>query len=1646
MSVYISRPSLSGYGASAVSMSFDTNTLVISNAYASSQTGTFSTFTYTPPGSGGSGNVWSSAITINGTSNSNFGQSASMNYDGTRIAVGAPNIGKVYIYDWNGSGWSNYSNIIQCPVTTSSNNFGYSVSLSPDLGDRVAIGAPGINTAYVYELKSNNQWTQTWLHTENTLKSLITCDTSVNSSGNVSVNSQYNNYGFSVALSLYGDFLAIGAPGTDLDEVNSTNSDHNASPFTYNGVYYDGNISYGNAVGPDDADMEVVGQVGFVQVYKGGLTNTQSWWTSNALVGQTMYGDAGTHNVNFDGGSNWYGTTRYWKEAWSMPRMGYSVDISDDGTRVVAGSPSFSAEGTQNALYPGKIELFDFTSSLNVWTKSLSPLFGATARGCAGHSFKLNSSNNRIVTQDLSSGGFSVMDYSGSAWYQNGVKNSWMTSTPTYGDTVLTACTITNGALIVSATPGQNNGQVQFYNYLLTNTLAGNTLIGGYMAADEIFLGPSDNSLTNAYDKKISFGGTYADNSASLCTIERRVHDSSDLTGASELLIRHTGETESDQVRLNAPELIFQVGGSDTVTAHMHINKEGNVGIGSDLYASTFLTSTGEHWKSRSYCTAGVDISKDVQIRNKLNINYSGRTALAGKDGHTLSRLDTRDNELVLSEWASSSQNVTYSSGFRAYDFAGGSSYIQGPGGSTHQKGARFGLWLYLKNEHSTYTANNSKGQVLCALGTVPTPAPSSNRFQGCSLYLFYNSASDRGFRFWLGESNRYYVHQMDLEKGRWYCIDVKFPGQYTAGTTTSLQPKFYDGVGNGGEGTTNAPNSIADTSNTMLLLVDSVGKNLSVSGSGGASVSNGSIYAPNGYWFGGNNTSSTNDGYGIHNAYMGLMYKEGGSGHQSAQPSVLFANGSPPEMLAVGGDILTNGRIGIGTVQPNAACHVIGDFNVEGEIKQNNSTLIGLGSSSSAGAPLQVLASTSNTSPTNNGILLKQEGTSGTNHAIMAIQVAGANSGDPFVSWDNSVTGWSMGIDSDDDKLKIANSSSELQTDTHMEFSSAGTDFKKAILANGSTGTSGQVLTSGGTGPVSWTTVSGGGGSFSGDIADYITHTGDANTYFGFPSDDTFIIKTNGTERLRANSSGNIGIGTASPGYKLDVNGDINMSSGSSLRINGVAQSFGGGGGSSLSGTNTFEWGTGVSGKETNAGKIGYSTFTSGANGALDIVGAGTGSSNRNVRIWDYLGIGTGSPTSPLHVIGDAFFDGGNIYFNKTSGSVSKITSSSAGDDLQFYSDKWIRFIESDNNAEKLVINGNEGKIGINHSTPDSCLHIASSSGQTITLDGTTRTSYIHYVRGTGHWYAVVDNNSGPNHNMYWYSNTSQSGNPIKQIFRFENDTAGAGSNAIGTFTGQHMSSIVDVTPTNVSNCVGLIVSSNQNDYMTINGGTPLKGAKNIHVNEAIPVVKISTKVQDKACFGVISSGEDSNESGREQRTGRIVGVFHKESGDNRVYINSIGEGGVWVVNTNGNLEAGDYITTSNVSGYGMKQTSEFLANYTVAKITMDCNFNPGQVPVKQIKKVSATNTYYVRSTDNDTCNETFYNTLDDETKALYTRDVRTEMVNDLDSNGVFQWEDTSETELAYTIRYLDADGIETTQGNAVHIAAFVGCTYHCG
>ena len=57
-------------------------------------------------------------------------------------------------------------------------------------------------------------------------------------------------------------------------------------------------------------------------------------------------------------------------------------------------------------------------------------------------------------------------------------------------------------------------------------------------------------------------------------------------------------------------------------------------------------------------------------------------------------------------------------------------------------------------------------------------------------------------------------------------------------------------------------------------------------------------------------------------------------------------------------------------------------------------------------------------------------------------------------------------------------------------------------------------------------------------------------------------------------------------------------------------------------------------------------------------------------------------------------------------------------------------------------------------------------------------------------------------------------------------------------------------------------------------------------------------------------------------------------------MFVNSLGEGAIWVCDVNGPVENGDYLTTSDVPGYAMKQGEEYIANYTVAKATMSCDF----------------------------------------------------------------------------------------------------------
>ena len=70
------------------------------------------------------------------------------------------------------------------------------------------------------------------------------------------------------------------------------------------------------------------------------------------------------------------------------------------------------------------------------------------------------------------------------------------------------------------------------------------------------------------------------------------------------------------------------------------------------------------------------------------------------------------------------------------------------------------------------------------------------------------------------------------------------------------------------------------------------------------------------------------------------------------------------------------------------------------------------------------------------------------------------------------------------------------------------------------------------------------------------------------------------------------------------------------------------------------------------------------------------------------------------------------------------------------------------------------------------------------------------------------------------------------------------------------------------------------------------------ITIEDAHCVVRLSNKKKDKSVIGVI-------------------GLNHSNSAPDRIIVNSLGKGAIWVLDTNGNIENGDLLQTSDEISY---------------------------------------------------------------------------------------------------------------------------------
>ncbi len=265
--------------------------------------------------------------------------------------------------------------------------------------------------------------------------------------------------------------------------------------------------------------------------------------------------------------------------------------------------------------------------------------------------------------------------------------------------------------------------------------------------------------------------------------------------------------------------------------------------------------------------------------------------------------------------------------------------------------------------------------------------------------------------------------------------------------------------------------------------------------------------------------------------------------------------------------------------------------------------------------------------------------------------------------------------------------------------------------------------------------------------------------------------------------------------------------------------------------------------------------------------------------------------------------------------------------------------------------------------------------------------------------------------------------------------------------FTGQHKTMSTEV---NISLYVGYIVCSD-NSYHDKNwkyGKNNLN--KNIDIIESLPYVKLSERKKEKSVIGVISNKQQLN-----------INDIDKQN-DNEVIINSLGEGAIWVSDINGPLSNGDYITTSDIKGIGMVQDDDLLHNYTVAKITMNCDFKPRKIPVEKYVYVDGKlqkdkNGRYMMEYE-----------LDENGEQILEKEYITNYINKdgeliseqeyVDSfNEIIKTEINLNTELktyVNNIETIDIDSVIDIENKFNYLLekrnvfriAFVGCTYHCG
>jgi hypothetical protein len=912
------------YLATSISLNFESDRVALSTSNVSNYTGRVDIHDY--------GTSWTKIFSLSGPDgqNSSFGHEISLNWSGTRLAVSAYEVNKVYILDAIGTGSNIWSSYVSNTLNTSSLSlpgsaeFGYSISLAQDDGNRIAVGAPGQNKVYVYEYDSvNNNWGSgpVWTSTDSGINNVLAyaVDSSGLATSYIHAHAISNRYGHKVRLSAFGNYLIIGAPGETNASINSTTSYYPEGTTTnYTGSYTGQH------------------QIGHVRCY----TNDGNTWASGTTqYGQDIRGKAGTA----------IGTD-------NQPSFGTSCDISTNGNKITVSSPYKKVSTLPNA---GQIDTYLINDDLDTWLSVSTSIAGAKSNQKLGMNHRLDFAGERLATGDLATstqesayyGGISLyaFDFGTDRWYDI-TRPIQLHNWPTVGSNDHNPVDITNGKIIAISDPRDppgnsyntagTSGKVIFYQFPLTNAIQGNTSVGGYIKCENLYVGANDNSSNTDHsiaNKRISFGGTIRDNSYEETYIENR---SVDGAGKSELLLykrndiwdklgggphsTNPANMVDDSIRLKAAEICLDYEDTNLHGTYPNaavrntrflLNRSGQIALGNAYYNGEFDVVTDIDVNDKSFFWTTVNIG------NKTNKPPNLTPALNTNNERMFAGLSTSSTQIGIDGKYGNQTFERYNVSSQAWDgdefafyFSNSDAtiYEDTHPGNWHGSDGQFSCWIKLNDTQANCAGVLAWfGHDLHRAGTI---------YRGGWVKL---TSSGLQFEYEANSANVQTV-SYTFNQGSWYHVAVCFPTEntYPSATGNNWPRVKIDGViqtisANPGSAYTGSL-GIGGFDNTAY----GFGSFLTFSrNDDGDVIFSGEIPVVSG-----------SENNGIKNCWIALMDIGNGNINVNELYKIL-----PGEMLTVGGICTITKYLGIGVSLPKYQLDVDGNINFTGNIYQNS-------------------------------------------------------------------------------------------------------------------------------------------------------------------------------------------------------------------------------------------------------------------------------------------------------------------------------------------------------------------------------------------------------------------------------------------------------------------------------------------------------------------------------------------------------------------------------------------------------------------------------------------------------------------------------------------------------------------------------------